>query len=274
MKNIFIFLIIVGSVLYSQKLKFSGEIKQASLVKCTGDNIDSAWLNDIALKVNDNSYFIFGFDRDDSIKYTLKVKYLNNAFITKEFKPKKRKYNIQRINNMKPSLVTHPEAENERVIRERKISQEARKKIGENLIPMYEEGFIRPIKGGRISGRFGNQRILNGEKKNFHNGVDIAASAGTPVFAMSDGIVILSADTLYYAGNNILIDHGDGLNSFYLHMRKKFVKAGDKVKAGDVIGEVGTTGRSTGPHLHWGVQWFDKRLDPLGLIKNNSRSKK
>jgi len=95
MKNIFIFLIIAGSVLYSQKLKFSGEIKQASLVKCTGDNIDSAWLNDIALKVNDNSYFIFGFDRDDSIKYTLKVKYLNNAFITKEFKP--RKVEIQNI---------------------------------------------------------------------------------------------------------------------------------------------------------------------------------
>lgn len=274
MKKLLILFLLINEIMFAQKLKIEGNIKQASLLKISGQGIDSAWLNDKPLKVNNNEFFILGFDWDDSTKSTLKVKFNDGKIYVKDLIPAKRKYNIQRINNMKPSLVTHPEKENERIAFERKISQETRSKIGENKIAMYANGFYRPIVGGRISGRFGNQRILNGEKKNFHNGVDIAAPAGTPVYAMADGIVLLSADTFYYAGNNILIDHGDGLNSFYLHLRKKFVKTGDFVKAGDKIGEVGTTGRSTGPHLHWGVQWFDKRLDPLDLIKNFGKPKK
>ncbi|GAB4128577.1 MAG: M23 family metallopeptidase [Ignavibacteriales bacterium] len=268
MKNIIILLLLINVCMFGQKLKFEGSIKQASLLKISGQGIDSAWHDNQPLKVNNNEYFILGFDRDDSSSSILKVKFNNGEIYRRQLIPAKRKYSIQRINNMKPSLVTHPESENERIIAERKISQEARSKVGENKIAMYANGFIRPVAGGRISGKFGNQRILNGEKKNFHNGVDIALPTGTPVYAMADGVVLLAADTFYYSGNNILIDHGDGLNSFYLHLQKKFVKAGDIVKAGDKIGEVGSTGRSTGAHLHWGVQWYDKRLDPLDLIKN------
>lgn len=263
--------------IYGQELIFQGQFKQASIIKVNGNGIESAMFDNREVNVHDNKYFLIAFDRDDSAAVELKVKFLNGTEVIKKIKPEKRKYKIQRINNMKPSLVEHPEKENERVLRERKISQEARAKIGENKVPMYLKNFVRPVKGGRISGRFGNQRILNGEPKNFHNGVDIALPAGTPVYAMTDGIVLLAADTFYYAGNNILIDHGDGLNSFYLHMRKLFVKNGDFVKAGQKIGEVGTTGRSTGPHLHWGIQWFNKRLDPLIVLENfsaHTKSKK
>lgn len=269
MQKLFLVFFLLTKI-YGQELIFQGQFKQASIVKVIGNGIQSAEFDNRELNVHDNHYFLIGFDRDDSAAVELKVKFLNDTEVIKKIKPEKRKYKIQRINNMKPSLVEHPEKENERVLRERKISQEARAKIGENKLPMYSKNFVRPVKGGRISGKFGNQRILNGEPKNFHNGVDIALPAGTPVYAMTDGIVLLAADTFYYAGNNILIDHGDGLNSFYLHLKRLFVKNGDIVKAGQIIGEVGTTGRSTGPHLHWGIQWFNKRLDPLVVLENFS----
>jgi len=102
-----------------------------------------------------------------------------------------------------------------------------------------------------------------------HNGLDIAAPRGTPVYAMTDGIVRFVADNFYYSGNFILIDHGQGLNSSYLHLSRTFVKEGEFVKKGEKVGEIGTTGRSTGPHLHWSVQWFGKRIDPAILLKIN-----
>ena len=123
------------------------------------------------------------------------------------------------------------------------------------------------MKGGRVSSVFGSARILNGIPKNAHNGYDIAAPIGTSVYAMTDGIVRLAADNFYYPGNYILLDHGQGLNSQYLHLSKMIVKKGDRVKKGQKIGEIGTTGRSTGPHLHWGVQWYLRRIDPARLLE-------
>lgn len=265
-----LFALFIVTRIYAQELNFHGQFQQASIIKVTGDKIESAIFDNRELNVHNHKYFIFAFDRDDSSEVELKVRFIDGKEIVKKIKPQKRKFNIQRINNMKPTLVEHPEKENERILKERKISQEARAKIGENKIPMYLEKIIRPVKGGRISSRFGNQRILNGEAKNFHNGIDIALPAGSPVYAMADGIVLLAVDTFYYSGTNILIDHGDGLNSFYLHLKKLFVKNGDTVKVGQKIGEVGSTGRSTGPHLHWGVQWYNKRIDPLVVLDNFS----
>lgn len=145
--------------------------------------------------------------------------------------------------------------------------QNARKEIGKIEDSYYNAGFMKPIKGGRQTSVFGSQRILNGVPKNFHNGLDYAAPVGTDVLAMSDGKIILAGDDFFYNGNFILIDHGQGLNSIYLHLSKKDVKKGDTVKMGQKIGEVGTTGRSTGPHLHWGVQWYKKRIDPEQVLK-------
>jgi murein DD-endopeptidase MepM/ murein hydrolase activator NlpD len=125
------------------------------------------------------------------------------------------------------------------------------------------------IRGGRITGIFGSQRILNGVKKSPHNGLDIAAPEGTSVYAMTDGIVRLTGKNYYYNGNFVFIDHGQGLSSLYLHMSRLNVKDGQIVKKGVKIGEVGTTGRSTGPHLHWSVQWYNKRIDPECLLKIN-----
>ena len=107
---------------------------------------------------------------------------------------------------------------------------------------------------------------MNGVPENIHNGLDIAKKKGSPVYASSDGIVRIAGNNFYYNGTFVLIDHGQGLTTVYLHFSKLLVKTGDRVKKGEIIGEIGTTGRSTGPHLHWGVQWYNKRIDPESLL--------
>ena len=126
----------------------------------------------------------------------------------------------------------------------------------------WRQQFVRPV-AGRISGRFGRQRIYRGEPGSYHSGLDIAAPTGTPFVAPADGVVVLAVTGFSLEGNLLIIDHGQGLNSAFLHASRILVSEGDRVSQGQVIGEVGSTGRSTGPHLHWGIKWRDARLDPL-----------
>ncbi|GAB3385556.1 hypothetical protein GCM10027432_18440 [Lysobacter fragariae] len=120
---------------------------------------------------------------------------------------------------------------------------------------------------GRISGRFGNQRVYNGTPKSPHSGMDIAAAAGTPVKAPAAGVVTFANIDLYLTGGTVLLDHGHGVSSNFLHLSRIDVKVGDRILQGQVIGAVGSTGRATGPHLHWGMNWFDVRIDPLLLLE-------
>ena len=269
MKKIYLLILFILSSLqiYAQNVELIGELKPGNLIIGIGENIDMAFLDDKPLLVDEGKYFTFGFDRNAGGEHLLKIKIKDSKVILKKIVLPERKYKVQRINNMKKSLVTAPESQNKRLERERQISREARDKIGEIGAALYKAGFMKPIDSNRQTSFFGSQRILNGVPKNPHNGIDFGAPRGTPVYAMTDGFVQLAADTFYYSGNYILLDHGQGLNSFYLHLSKKFVQTGDRVKKGDKIGEVGTTGRSTGPHLHWGVQWYNKRIDPACLLR-------
>ena len=126
----------------------------------------------------------------------------------------------------------------------------------------WRQDFIWPVEG-RISGRFGRQRIYRGEPGSYHSGLDIAARTGTPFVAPADGVVVLAATGFSLEGQLLIIDHGQGLNSAFLHCSRILVSEGDRVRQGQIVGEVGSTGRSTGPHLHWGIKWRDARLDPL-----------
>ncbi len=267
MNRILALLFFITSFVSAQDILLVGEFKTGSVIFGIGEDIEYAFLDTLKLDVDSGKYFTFGFDRDDTTSHLLRIKFNEGRVILKKIKPVFGKYRIQRINNMKSSYVTPPKTASERIRRERIISRAARKRIGEVKEAYFRNGIMRPAQGGWISGVFGSQRILNGKPRNIHNGLDIAVPSGTPVYAMADGFVVLSADTFFYAGNNILIDHGQGLNSFYLHLSKKDVSVGDFVHKGDKIGEVGTTGRSTGAHLHWGVQWFGKRIDPAGLLR-------
>ena len=127
----------------------------------------------------------------------------------------------------------------------------------------WRQSFIWPVEG-RISGRFGSQRIYRGEPAAYHSGLDIAPGAGVPYVAPADGVVVLAAESPFtLEGNLLIIDHGMGLNSAFLHSSRLAVKEGDVVKQGQLLGYVGATGRATGPHLHWSIKWRDSRLDPL-----------
>ncbi len=263
--KILILIFAININLFAQNVEFFGKFEPGNLVIGEGENIDWVVLDGRELQV-DKDKFAFGFDRDDSSEHLLRIKFKDGKLKLKKFVLPEREYNIQRINNMQKKYVSAPNQEIERIEKESEIIRERRAEIGKMGKAYFDSGFVRPVEGGRISSVFGSQRILNGTPKNPHNGTDIAIPRGTPVHAMADGIVRLAADNFYYSGNFVMLDHGQGLSSVYLHMSKLNVEDGQRIKKGDTIGEVGTTGRSTGPHLHWGVQWFDKRIDPLTLL--------
>jgi len=265
LKRIFLILFSV-TFLNANTVEFTGKFEPGFLVFGKGENIKQVMLDSKIIDVDEKGYFVLGFDRDAKGPKYLKIKYESGKSFIKKINLPQREYRIQRINNMKQKYVTAPNTEEERIKKEREIIREARRKIGEEKSALYKDGFMRPVSGGVLTSVFGSQRILNGVPRNAHNGLDFAAPTGTPVYAMADGRVILAADDFYYSGNFIILDHGQGLNSSYLHLSKKDVKEGDFVKKGDKIGEIGTTGRSTGPHLHWSVQWFGERTDPALLL--------
>jgi len=268
MKKILILLIgviVSPHILLGQTVEFYGDPKPGSLLFGFAENAKQIILDTTLIAVDKNGYFVIGFDRDDSLEHILLVKFEGLSYL-KKLKLPKREYKIQKINRMKQMYVSPPKEVEERIKRERKITQTAKAKIGQVKAALFNSGFVKPISKGRVTGVFGSQRILNDVPKNPHNGIDIAVPKGTSVKAMADGIVLLSADNFYYAGNFIIVDHGLGLNSMYLHLNVSMVDEGQMVKKGEIIGKVGTTGRSTGPHLHWAVQWYNKRVDPIEVF--------
>jgi len=255
------------SAFSQNKIELIGKAHPGHLMIGKTMNNSTVYLNDKQIKIDSNGVFVFGFDRDDIGKQILKIVFDDGSVETKELILQKRDYDIQKINDLEQKYVSPPKDILEKIEKETKMITEARKKIDSTTIAYYNSGFMRPVEGGRISGVFGSQRILNGEAKNPHNGIDIALPSGTPVYAMADGVVCIKGDDFHYNGNFVLLDHGQGLNSVYVHLLKTFVIDGERVIKGQKIGEVGSTGRSTGPHLHWGVQWYKKRIDPLSVLE-------
>ena len=231
-------------------------------------------LDNKTLDIDTSGIFIFGFDRDAKGTYTLKVIFNNNKSVIKKIKLKKRKYKIQRINKMKQALVTPPKNALKKIKQESKMMRKARSKVGILKVPHFTQGFLMPVNDEKITGVFGSQRILNGIPKSPHNGIDLSVPKGTPVKAASGGKILIAGNKFYYNGNFVLIDHGFGLTTVYLHFNRLNVKTGQMVKKGDIIGYVGATGRATGPHLHWGAKWFNKRIDPMSLLKLKIPDKK
>ena len=188
-------------------------------------------------------------------------------------------WDIQRINGVAQSKVTPTSAadlaEIKREQNDVNMALAGTKRGGmpsqaEDSYGFWSEGFILPVEG-RISGNFGNQRIFNGTPKSPHSGTDIAAPEGTPVKASGSGVVVLSGKDYFYTGNMVIIDHGHQLKTIYAHLQKAAVKAGDKVRQGDVIGYVGKTGRATGAHLHWGASLNNVRFRPHSLLNLNEK---
>ena len=222
-------------------------------------------IDKIQVRVTEDGYFVFGIGRDRKYDVVITLnKDGNKQKIVK--KVLKRKYNIQRIDGLPEEQVTPPEEVYVRIKKENKLIGDA-KAIDSNLT-YFKNKFIVPIENTIISGVYGSQRILNGEPKWPHYGLDFAADEGTKIKAMLDGTVTLAEPDLYYTGGTLMFDHGHGISTIYLHMQKLLVKKGQKIKQGDVIGTVGSTGRATGPHLDIRLNWFQTRLDPKTVLSN------
>ena len=215
------------------------------------------------VKVSKDGYFAFGLARDR--KYDVVITIEKNGVkekITKRVQ--KRKYNIQKIDGLEEKKVTPPEEVYERIKKENKLIAKAR--AIDSDLDFFKDKFMIPVDDAIITGVYGSQRILNGKPKWPHYGLDFAQKEGTPVKAMLDGIVTLAESDLYYSGGTLIFDHGHGISTLYMHMHKIFVEKGQKVKQGNIIGTVGSTGRATGPHLDVRLNWFDTRLDPATVL--------
>lgn len=203
--------------------------------------------------------FILGFDRDQPPRAILLAELASGATVRRELVVSPRAWAIERVDTpLRPGV----SSEEFRRIRERELARINAARAVASASPGWRQRFVWPATG-RISGRFGSQRIYRGEPGAYHSGVDVAPGAGAPVVAPADGIVVLAGPPLFsLEGNLVIIDHGMGLNSAFLHLATVNVRQGDTVRQGQPIGTVGATGRATGPHLHWSMKWNDARLDP------------
>ncbi len=243
-------------------VEFKGKFIQGHYIVGVTDPSSKIIIDKKNVKVSEDGYFVFGIDRDR--KFDLTITKINNGKKEKIIKKVlKRKYNIQRIDGLEESKVTPPESVYKRIKKENNKIGEARA-INSDLT-FFKNQFIMPVEG-IISGVYGSQRILNGKPRWPHYGIDIAAKKGTMIKSSGSGVVTMAEDDLYYTGGTIIMDHGHGISTIYSHLETVLVSVGDQINKGDLIGTVGSTGRSTGPHLDFRVNWFQTRLDPMSIL--------
>ena len=254
-----VFLIFISPV---NAIEFQGKFIQGYFILGITETNAKIIVGEKEVKVSKDGFFVFGIDRDRKYDIVISIKNTNsNKKIVK--KVIKRKYNIQRIDGLDEKKVTPPEEVYKRIKEENNRIGEARA-INSDLT-FFKEQFIMPVKG-IISGVYGSQRILNGKPRWPHYGIDIAADQGTMILSSGTGIVTMAEDDLYYTGGTIIMDHGHGISTIYSHLENVLVSVGDQINQGDIIGTVGSTGRSTGPHLDFRVNWFQTRLDPMSVL--------
>ena len=237
----------------------NGKIEQGGLIIAQLPQDSQAYLDEMPLPQSKEGIIAFGFHRDDIKTQILRVTDKDNHQHLTELTPQTRSYKTQSITGLASKYVSPPQKVLDRIAKDRDDVTTARSRTS-TQDGFAKTGFNWPVQG-IITGVYGSQRILNGQPRAPHYGIDIAASTGTAIHAPAAGIITLVED-LYYTGWTIIIDHGLGISSTYLHLSSADVAVGDKVEIGALIGKVGSTGRSTGAHLDWRLNWYQKRLDP------------
>ncbi|TQV77464.1 M23 family metallopeptidase [Aliikangiella marina] len=215
------------------------------------------------IEVDEQGYFVFGVGREAPSKIELTV--TSEQQIEKfPIAIAQREWKIERVDGLPPSKVTpRAPAVLKRIAEESKQVRAARNLVSK--LNHFREPFVMPAEG-RISGVYGSQRILNGEPRRPHYGLDVANATGTPVVAAASGVVTLAHKDMFFSGGTLIIDHGRGISSTYIHLNSIDVKVGETVKQGQRVATIGATGRATGPHLDWRLNWFQTRLDPALLV--------
>ncbi|KRG78857.1 peptidase M23 [Stenotrophomonas ginsengisoli] len=248
----------------AQRVVFPGSVQQGAMVVGKVPPGSTVRYGERNLRVSSYGTVVLGASRDERGPLQLTVTRPDGSRVDAEVAVSRRDWPLQRVDGVPPRTVNPPPAVAERIAREQAAVTAARTRDDNRTD--FASAFIWPVEG-RISGRFGNARVYNGQPGAGHSGMDIAAPTGTPVKAPAAGIVTFANDDLYVTGGTLIVDHGFGISSNFLHLSRVDVKVGQRVEQGQVIAAVGSTGRSTGPHLHWGMNWFDVRIDPLLVLE-------
>jgi murein DD-endopeptidase MepM/ murein hydrolase activator NlpD len=241
------------------ELIISGEPTQGGLVHGRVSQGAQVWYEGRKLRVSKRGEFVIGFGRNEPSVTKLNIRYPGGNREQRQLNVAQREYDIQRIDGLPPRKVEPAAEDLVRIRQEAALIKAARRR--DSAHTDFLGGFTWPVVG-QISGVYGSQRVLNGKPRRPHYGIDVAARAGTPVQASASGVVSLVHRDMYFTGGTIIIDHGHGLSSVFSHLSEVHVQERQRVARGETIAKVGATGRATGPHLHWGINWFERRLDP------------
>lgn len=245
------------------RLSLEGPLTQGGMVLGQTEPGSTVTLDSRPVRVSADGRFIFGFNWDYTGAAKLRVTLPDGSSEQRMLAVEARRYKEQRIDGLPDKMVTPPQEVLDRIRRENAVIAAVRAQ--DSQTPWFAGGFVWPVKGV-ITGVFGSRRILNGQPRRPHFGIDVAAPSGTPVVAPADGRVAMAERDLYFTGGTVMLDHGHGLTSVYSHLRDVSVKVGDVLRQGQELGTVGATGRATGPHLDWRINWFDQRLDPALVV--------
>lgn len=251
-------LLLAQAAAAADELRFRGVWQQGGMVVGRVAPVARVTLAGKPVEVGRNGYFVVGLGRDAPPEIELRV---TDPLGQRElrFEVGQRQYRVQRIEGVPQRTVTPPPEVLDRIRREQQLVDRARGRISSRQD--FLDGFTRPL-AGPITGVYGSARIYNGVPRNPHYGLDIAAPTGTLVRAPAAGVVRLVHPDMYFSGGTLILDHGQGLSSTFIHLSEILVEEGAEIARGDPIARVGATGRATGPHLDWRMNWRDVRIDP------------
>ena len=244
-------------------VELTGTTTQGGLLFGQAEPGSRVLLDGNGVVISSDGQFVIGFGRDETGKRELQVLSPDGTVFNRSIVVQRSQYDIEHVDGLPPSTVTPDPAATARIREEARMVGTARQHRDKQAY--YSSGFSWPAKG-RISGVYGSQRVLNGKPRTPHFGLDIAAPEGTSVFAPADGLITLTHPDMLLSGGTIILDHGQGLSSTFLHLSKILVEAGTFVEQGDLIARIGATGRASGPHLDWRMNWLDRRVNPQPLL--------
>jgi murein DD-endopeptidase MepM/ murein hydrolase activator NlpD len=245
-------------------ISLTGVVEQGGLIVGKTSPGSQVSLNDQKLKVSAQGDFVFGFGRDDTQTYVISAVDKQGQITTKTLTPKLRQYNIDRVEGI-PKKIMNPNPKHIARAKQDRVQVKQAREIISDLTD-FATGFVAP-RESKITGVYGSQRFYNGKPNSPHYGVDYRGKVGAPVVAPAGGIVTLWVPDMFYSGGTMIIDHGFGVNSTFLHLSQSHVKVGQRVEKGQLIAAVGKSGRANGPHLDWRVNWFQVRTDPIFALK-------
>ena len=266
MRHLCWLLMLTLATAHAHALELTGEAIQGGLMFGKVSPDSTVTLDGQSVMVSPSGQFVIGFGRDETGTRTIGVSTPGADKIERALDIQARAYAIERVDGVPQRTVTPDPEATERIRQEARMVASARAR--RQAVTYYATGFTWPAEG-RISGVYGSQRVLNGTPARPHFGVDVAAPTGTPVYAPAPGLITLTHPDMYYSGGTIVLDHGQGLSSTFLHLSEILVEAGTQVEQGDLIARIGMTGRASGPHLDWRMNWLDRRVDPQRLVSTS-----